>query len=571
MDDPKNFSDRAPGRIFAAIDLKSFYASVELADRHYDPLTTNLVVADPTRTDKTICLAVSPSLKAHGIGGRARLFEVIQRVKEVNNARFRKARSLGVLPRDPETGRYRFTSSSFDAEALAADPALELSYIVAPPRMKLYEQISTQIVSTYMKYVSAEDILVYSIDEVFIDLTAYLNTYNMTAHELVMQMIREVLYTTGITATAGIGTNMYLAKVAMDIVAKHVPAAKDGVRIAEIDEISYRELLWCHKPLTDFWRVGPGIARRLESIGCYTMGDVARLSEKDESSLYDILGINAELVIDHAWGWEPSDIATIKSYKPQSNSLGAGQVLMEPYDFEKAKLITREMTELLVLDLVKKGFVTKKIELTIGYDRTSIKPSSFPSVYNVAKTGKRYTGKVGTDHYGRPCPKHAHGTGNLSAWTSSTRKIMNCMMDLYDRIVDKDLTVRRVNVVAVNLIPENEIPDEAPEQLNLFTDYDALEKQKEEERRLDEKERKIQKATLELQSRYGKNALLKGMNLLEGATTMLRNGQIGGHRAGAEDSMKSSSRNDGTAGANDLTADDRIDLEGEAGEDGDGV
>lgn len=526
-------------RIFAGIDLKSFYASAELADRHYDPLTTNLVVADPTRTDKTICLAVSPSLKAHGISGRARLFEVVQRVKEVNAERFRKARKLGVLPKD-EKGHYHFASSSVDAEALEADPSLELSYIVAPPRMKLYEQISTQIVSVYMKYISPEDIVVYSIDEVFLDLTGYLNTYHMTAHELVMQMIREVLYTTGITATAGIGTNLYLAKVAMDIVAKHVPADKDGVRIAELDEMKYRELLWCHKPLTDFWRVGPGIARRLESLGCYTMGDVARLSEKDEGRLYDALGINAELIIDHAWGWEPSDIATIKSYKPQSNSLGSGQVLMEPYSAEKAKLITREMTELLVLDLVRKRLVTKKIELTIGYDRTAITASSLPGLYNVAKTGNPYKGKVGFDPYGRPCPKHAHGTGNLDRWTSSTQRIMSVMMDLYDRIVDPDLTIRRVNVVAVNLITEDQIPKDAPEQLDLFTDYEALEKQKEEERKQDARERRIQEATLAIQGRYGKNSLLKGFNFMEGATTRARNGQIGGHRAG--DGVSAASR-----------------------------
>ena len=556
-----NFSDRVPGRIYAAVDLKSFYASAELADRHYDPLTTNLVVADESRTEKTICLAVSPSLKAYGISGRARLFEVVQRVKEVNAERFARARKMGVLPKDPDTGRYHFSSSSFDAEALASDPSLELSYIVAPPRMKLYEQISTQIVSTYMKYVSADDILVYSIDEVFIDLTGYLKTYSMTAHELVMQMIREVLYTTGITATAGIGTNLFLAKVAMDIVAKHVPADKDGVRIAEIDEISYRELLWCHRPLTDFWRVGPGIARRLEALGCYTMGDVARLSEKDEGKLYDSLGINAELVIDHAWGWEPADIPTIKSYRPTSNSLSSGQVLMEPYDFDKAKLITREMTELLVLDLVKKGLVTKKIELTIGYDRTSIDylyrgPTVAASTFKRTKDGKKYTGVVGTDHYGRPCPKHAHGTGNLDRWTSSTQRIMNCMMELYDRIVDKDLTVRRVNVVAVNLIPEDKIPEEAPEQLSLFTDYEEVERQREAERKQDARERKIQEATLELQARYGKNAILKGMNLLKGATTIQRNGQIGGHRAGADaathsqtaQDMKMDSAEDGCGG-----------------------
>ena len=532
------------GRIYAGIDLKSFYASAELADRHYDPLTTNLVVADASRTEKTICLAVSPSLKAHGISGRARLFEVVQRVKEVNQERFRNARKLGVLPRDPDTGKYHFASTSFDAEALAADPSLELGYIIAPPRMKLYEQISTQIVSIYMKFIAPEDIIVYSIDEVFLDLTGYLHTYNMTAHELVMQMIREVLYTTGITATAGIGTNLYLAKVAMDIVAKHVPADKDGVRIAELDEMKYRELLWCHRPLTDFWRVGPGIARRLESLGCFTMGDVARLSERNEGALYDSLGINAELVIDHAWGWEPATIPVIKQYKPQSNSLGAGQVLMEPYKADKAKLITKEMTELLVLDLVKKGLVTKKIELTIGYDRTSVEyeykgKTIKDSTFKIAGTDKRYTGVVGTDHFGRPCPKHAHGTGNLDGWTNSTRKIMKAMMELYDRIVDKDLTIRRVNIVAVSLIPEDQIPDDAPEQLDLFTDYTALEKQREEERRLDEKERKIQQATLLIQSKYGKNAMLKGMNFLEGATTKLRNSQIGGHRAGDDENQRS--------------------------------
>lgn len=530
-------------RTYAAIDLKSFYASVEAADRKYDPLTTNLVVADSSRTDKTICLAVSPSLKAHGISGRARLFEVIQRVKEVNRERFRNALRLGVLPKD-EKGRYHFTSASFDAEALASDPALELSYIVAPPRMKLYEKISTQIVAIYMKYISPDDIIVYSIDEVFLDLTAYLNTYNMTAHELVMRMIREVLYTTGITATAGIGTNLYLAKVAMDIVAKHVPADEQGVRIAELDEIKYRELLWCHKPLTDFWRIGPGIARRLEALGCCTMGDIARLSEQDEGKLYSSLGINAELVIDHAWGWEPADIPTNKSYRPQSNSLGAGQVLMEPYSFEKARLITQEMTELLVLDLVKKGLVTKKIELTIGYDRTSVeyeyKGSSIKeSTFKYAKTGKRYKGTVGLDHFGRPCPKHAHGTGNLDRWTSSTHRIMETMLELYDRIVDRDLTIRRVNIVAVQLINESEIPEDGPEQLDLFTDYAALEKEREDEKRQDAKERKIQEATLLLQSKYGKNAILKGMNFLEGATTILRNGQIGGHRAGTEAEMHS--------------------------------
>ena len=523
-------------KTYIAIDLKSFYASVELADRHLDPLTTNLVVADSSRTEKTICLAVSPSLKAHGISGRARLFEVVQRVKEVNAERFRIALRKGVLPKD-ENGKYHFTSSSFDAETLATDPALELSYIVAPPRMRLYEQISTQIFSIYMKYIAPEDIHVYSIDECFLDVTSYLNTYRMSAHELAITMIREVLYTTGITATAGIGTNMYLAKVAMDIVAKHVKPDKDGVRIAELTEQTYRQLLWCHTPLTDFWRIGPGISKRLADLNCFTMGDVARLSVRDEDKLYDALGINAELVIDHAWGWEPTEIKTIKSYKPETNSISSGQVLMEPYEFDKAKLIVKEMTELLALDLVRKGVVTKKIELTIGYDRTSIVTvylgkTIADSIFNVASTGKRYTGKVGVDQYGRPCPKHAHGTGNIDRWTNSTRRIMDVMLELYDRIIDKDLTVRRVTLVACNLIPEGEIPADAPEQLDLFTDYAALEKKKAAEDAADEKERRLQKTALLLQQKFGKNVIVKGMNLQEGATTILRNGQIGGHAAG---------------------------------------
>ena len=521
-------------RTIISIDLKSFYASVELADRKYDPLTTNLVVADASRTDKTICLAVSPSLKAHGISGRARLFEVIQRVKEVNAVRFARAKKMGVLPKDEE-GKYHFTSASFDAEALESDPALELSYIVAPPRMKLYEEISTKIFSIYSKYVSPEDIHVYSIDECFLDVTGYLNTYGMSAHDLAITMIREVLFETHITATAGIGTNLYLAKVAMDIVAKHVPADKDGVRIAELDEMSYRKLLWCHKPLTDFWRVGRGIAKRLEALGCYTMGDVARLSEKNEDQLYDALGINAELLIDHAWGWEPTEIKTIKQYKPETNSISSGQVLMEPYTAEKAKLIVREMTELLALDLVRKRVVTKQVVLTIGYDRTSIAPSPIiPNAFIITRTGDVYRGKVKKDPYGRPQPDHAHGTGNLEGWTSSTRKIMKTMIDLYDRIIDPDLLVRRVTIVAANIIPENEIPEDSPEQLSFFVDYEELEKEKAKEKAADEKERKIQQATLLLQGKFGKNALLKGMNLQDGATTILRNGQIGGHRAGDE-------------------------------------
>ena len=531
-------------RTFLAVDLKSFYASAELADRRYDPLTTNLVVADPTRTEKTICLAVSPSLKAYGISGRARLFEVIERVKQVNAERLKNAIRLGVAVKDPDTGKLRLSSPSFDAEALAADPSLELSYIVAPPRMKLYEKISTQIFGIYSKYISADDIHVYSIDECFLDVTAYLNTYHLTAHEPAMTMIREVLYTTGITATAGIGTNMYLAKVAMDIVAKHVPADEQGVRIAELDELSYRDLLWCHTPLTDFWRVGRGIARRMEALGLFTMGDIARQSVRNEPVLYAALGKNAELLIDHAWGWEPTEIKTIKSYKPENQSLSSGQVLKEPYTPEKTKLIVREMTELLVLDLVRKHVVIKQVTLTLGYDRTSIVPAyqgktRMENVYKVARTGKQYTGKVGFDPYGRPCPKHAHGTGNLDHWTSSTKAIMDVMMELFDRIIDPDLLIRRVNVVACNLLPEDQIPEEGSAQLDLFTDYDALEKEKAEQAAAEDRERRLQRATLLIQGKYGKNSLLKGMNFLEGATTRERNAQIGGHRAGEDDLARS--------------------------------
>ena len=535
-------------KVYIAIDLKSFYASVECVDRHLDALTTNLVVADESRTEKTICLAVTPSLKAYGISGRARLFEVVEAVKEINQKRFNEAFRRKLLPRD-ENGKYHFSSASFDAEALAADPSLELSYIIAPPRMRLYEEISTKIFSIYMRYISPEDIHVYSIDECFIDATGYLSTYHMTAHELAMTMIREVLYETGITATAGIGTNLYLAKVAMDIVAKHVPADKDGVRIAELDEMKYRELLWCHTPLTDFWGLGGGTAARVAALNCYTMGDIARLSTINEDLLYKALGVKAEIVIDHAWGWEPTEIATIKSYSPSTNSLSSGQVLKEPYTAELARLIVREMTELLVLDMVRKYVVTKKLTLTIGYDRTSVQlvrrgRTPKEDEYKVTSTGKRYNGVVHKDHYGRPVPKHAHGTGNLESWTSSTSAIAECMMQLYDRIIDPDLMVRRINICACNLIYENNIPDDdAPVQLELFVDYEEVERQKAEKKRKEERERALQRATLQLQGRFGKNAVLRGMNLMEGGTTIERNGQIGGHRAEASEVKKDGKRN----------------------------
>ena len=523
-------------RTYVAIDLKSFYASVECVERHFDPLTTNLVVADDSRTEKTICLAVSPSLKAYGISGRARLFEVVQRVREVNAQRLRDGIRSGHIRKDHD-GRYAFTSASIDAPTLAANPNFEVAYFTAPPQMRLYEEYSTRIFSIYMKYISSEDIHVYSIDEVFMDVTGYLKTYNLTAHELAMVMIREVLHETGITATAGIGTNMYLAKVAMDIVAKHVKPDEDGVRIADLDEMKYRKLLWCHQPLTDFWRVGRGIAARLDKLGCHTMGDVARLSVKSEDLLYDSMGINAELLIDHAWGWEPTEISMIKSYRPETNSLSSGQVLSEPYDAIDGKLIVREMTELLVLDLVRKNMVTKQITLTIGYDRESLielhtGKAGKGTVYGVAKTGKPYTGTVGLDYYGRPAPKHAHGTGNLDHYTSSTRLIVNAMMALYDRIMDPDLLIRRVYVVACGLIRASEIPGEEQVQLDLFTDYAELERRKAEQKAAEEKEHRLQKAALVMQERFGKNAVLKGMNLERKGTTIQRNGQIGGHRAG---------------------------------------
>ena len=510
-------------RQYVGIDAKSFYASVECVERHLNPLTTNLVVADPSRTEKTICLAVTPSLKAQKVPGRPRLFEVIQRVREVNRERLNAGIRSGAIKRDPRTKRYQFSSSSFDAEALVADPTLELTYIVAPPRMRLYEEYSSRIYATYLKYIAPEDIIVYSIDEVFIDLTNYLQTYGMTAHELTMTMVREVLYNTGITATAGIGTNLYLAKVAMDIVAKKAKPDKDGVRIAELDEMKYREILWTHRPLTDFWRIGRGISAKLESMHLYTMGDVARasLNPASEAMLYKAFGVNAELIIDHAWGWEPVTVDVIKQFKPATTSISSGQVLHSAYPFEKGRLIVQEMTELLALDLVRKKMVTKQVVLYIGYDKESLE----------GVRGRNYTGPVTVDFYGRKVPKHAHGTGNIDHHTSSTRIIMETMLELYDCVVNRDFLIRRVNIAACNLIPEDDVPMEVPEQLDFFTDYDAMEREK----KAEETEHRLQQVTLEIQDRFGKNALLKGMNLQEGGTTIERNGQIGGHRAGDDD------------------------------------
>ena len=513
-------------RQYVAIDAKSFYASVECVERHLNPLTTNLVVADESRTEKTICLAVSPSLKAHGIPGRARLFEVIQRMKEVNRERLNAGIRSRAIRRDPETRKYQFSASSFDAEAIEKDPTLEISYIVAPPRMRLYEEYSSQIYATYLKYVSSEDIIVYSIDEVFIDVTDYLRTYGMTAHELTMTMVRDVLYNTGITATAGIGTNLFLAKIAMDIEAKKSMPDRDGVRIAALDEMTFRERLWTHRPLTDFWRIGKGISQKLEAMQLFTLGDVARasLDSFSEDRLYKTFGVNAELIIDHAWGWEPVTVEDIRQYRPATSSISSGQVLQCPYDFDKGRLIVREMTELLVLELVRKHVVTKQIMLDIGYDRESLE----------GDRGRKYIGPVVTDPYGRKIPKAAHGTRNLEGCTSSTHAIMNAVLDVYDRVVHKDLLIRRVNVTACNLVSEAEIPEEKPEQLDMFTDYEALEREKQARQLAEEKERRLQNVTLAIQDRYGKNAMLKGMNLMEGGTTIARNGQIGGHKAGEE-------------------------------------
>ena len=500
-------------RSYIAIDLKSFYASVECMQRGLDPMTTNLVVADESRTEKTICLAVSPSLKSYGVPGRPRLFEVVQKIKVVNNQRKWKA------PKKTLVGE------SYNNTELQARPELAVSYIVAPPQMAKYMEVSTQIYNVYLKYISPEDIHVYSIDEVFIDATDYLGTYKCTAHELAIRMIRDVLATTGITATAGIGTNMFLCKVAMDIVAKKMPADKDGVRIAELDEMSFRQQLWNHRPLTDFWRVGKGYAKKLEENGMFTLGDVAleSMTERSEDRLYKLFGVNAELLIDHAWGWEPCTIAEIKKYKPSTNSLGSGQVLHCPYDNEKARLIVHEMTDLLVLDLVEKHLVTDQLVLTVGYDIENLTDP---------KISKYYTGPVTTDHYGRQIPKHAHGTVNLDRQTSSTRIIVEAMLGLFDRIVDKKLLVRRVNISANRVVSESSVSTSAPmEQLDLFTDYEELERKQKVEQAALEREKKAQKAIIELRKKYGKNAVLKGMNLQEGATTKDRNEQVGGHKA----------------------------------------
>lgn len=499
-------------RTYLAIDLKSFYASVECCERSLDPLDTHLVVADESRTDKTICLAVTPPLKARSIPGRGRLFEVRQNVKKLNAERMHSAPG------------HRFDGSSFVDSELKSNPRLSLDFIIAPPRMAYYMAYSARIYEIYLKYIAPEDIIVYSIDEVFMDVTNYLTHYGLSPRGLAMRIILDVLETTGITATAAIGINLYLCKVAMDIKAKHIPADKNGVRIAELDEASYRRALWTHRPLTDFWRVGKGYAKKLEENGMFTMGDVARCSVRNEDLLYHLFGKNAELLIDHAWGWEPCTIPDIKAYKPASNSLGSGQVLKRPYFADKARLVVREMADMLVLDLVDQGLITDQMVLTIGYD-----------VENLTDPARRkaYHGAVVTDRYGRRIPKHSHGTANLSAYTSSAKEIIAAVSGLYDRIVNPQLLIRRLNLTANHVVEEAAAPkpDAQFEQLDLFTDYAALQEKREKEAKERAREKRIQETLITIKKKYGKNVILKGMNLIEGATAKERNEQIGGHKA----------------------------------------
>mgnify|MGYP002518204862 CR=1 FL=1 len=499
-------------RVYIAIDLKSFFASVECVERGLNPLSTNLVVADESRTEKTICLAVSPSLKAYGIAGRARLFEVVQRVRQVNSMRRQRCYT------------HCLTNKSWDDNQLAAHDDWAIDYIIAPPRMAKYIDYSVRVYGVYLKYISAEDIHVYSIDEVFIDATPYLTTYKMTAHQLAMTLIKDVLEETGITATAGIGTNLYLAKVAMDVVAKHLPADEDGVRIASLNEMTYRETLWAYTPITKFWRVGKGIARKLQTHGIYTMGDVAKQSVRNEELLYDLFGVNAELLIDHAWGWEPCTLADIKAYKPATNSLSRGQVLQEPYDFEKTRVVLYEMTENLALTLLDKNVVTNQLTVDIGYDKESLNKKDFFKVYK---------GDIVTDHYGRSVPKPAHFTVNIATFTSVASEMIADVLDAYDNNVNSYLLVRRITLTANNVVRENDAPkmQNKIEQLDLFTDYEMLRHDKEAQEKKHNKQRKLQQTILQIKKEYGKNAILKGINFAKGATMIERNKQIGGHKA----------------------------------------
>lgn len=501
----------AKKRTYIAIDLKSFYASVECVERKLDPLTTNLVVADVSRTEKTICLAVTPSLKQYGISGRARLFEVIQRVKSINNQRKNSVPS------------HRLTGKSFSDIELKAHPDWAVDYIAAPPRMAYYIDVSSKIYSIYLKYIAVEDIHVYSIDEVFMDVTNYLDSYKMTAHELTIKMIRDVLKQTGITATAGIGTNLYLAKVAMDIMAKKTQPDKDGVRIAELDEMTYRQKLWNHRPITTFWRVGHGIANSLSRYGIDTMGKIALMSEYNEDLLYNLFGVNAELLIDHAWGWEPCTMEAIKAYRPERNSFNNGQVLSSPYDNKKARVVIMEMADSMALKLVSLRLVTDQVIIYVGYDAENLTNETIRANYH---------GEIKANYYGKMVPKPAHGTSNLPHPTSSTRLITEAVTRLYDEIVDKSLLIRRLNITVNNVISEEKaILENSTTQLDLFTDYEQKRKQEEAEKRQLSKERRIQETQISIKKRFGKNAILRGLNFEDGATAKERNNQIGGHKA----------------------------------------
>lgn len=498
-------------RIYIAFDLKSFYASVECRERGLDPMDTNLVVADESRTDKTICLAVTPPLKSCGISGRGRLFEVKQRVIEVNSERRYRA------------PQHKLSGSSYLFSELQANPSLAIDFIIAPPRMACYMEYSTRIYTIYMKYAAPEDIVVYSIDEVFIDVTDYLDAFQLSPHVLAMKIIQDILSETGITATAGIGTNLFLCKVAMDIVAKHIPPDKNGVRIAELNEMSYRQMLWSHQPLTDFWRVGHGYARKLKEHGMFTMGDVALCSVAHEELLYTLFGKNAELLIDHAWGWEPCTIKDIKAYRPTSQSLGSSQVLPCPYSAEKARLVLREMADQLVLDLADKKLVTDQLVLTVGYDIENLA---------VPQRCSNYQGPVVLDSYGRQIPRHAHGTASLSCHTASSKELIRAASDLFDRIVNPILLIRRLSITANHTVPERSVSTPILyEQMNLFIDYAALEKRRKKKQAELERDKKLQQAILTIKKKYGRNAILRGMSLEEGATARERNKQIGGHKA----------------------------------------
>lgn len=489
-------------KVYMCIDLKSFYASVECVERGLDPITTNLVVADSTRTEKTICLAISPALKKYGLPGRVRLFEVVSKVREINQVRRR------------QISYRKFTGKSYDSNLLNKDHNLELDYIVAPPRMKLYMEYSTKIYNIYLKFLSKEDIYVYSIDEVFCDITNYLKYYNKSPEELVSDIILEVYKNTGITATAGIGTNLYLAKVAMDIVAKHKEPDKFGVRMATLDELSYRHTLWNHEPLTDFWRIGSGYQKKLNKHNIYTQGDIALCSIEHEDLLYKLFGVNAEFLIDHAWGYEPVTIKDIKAYKPVNNCISSGQVLSCPYDYKKTLLIVREMIDLLSLDLVKKRLVTKQIVINIGYDASNIKKFTLEDTV--------------LDRYGRIIPKPATGRISIDHYTSSSNILMNEGVKLYNRIIDKDLLIKRVNIT-FNVINEDDIKEEV-KQFDLFN-YEEEEQKLLKQKKDEQEEKELQKTIIDIKDKYGKNAILKVMNLESGGTTIERNEQIGGHKA----------------------------------------